>query len=164
MISLIVAMTQNRVIGRDGDMPWRLSADLKRFKKITMGHHLIMGRKTYDSIGRPLPGRTTVVVSRSASYDHPQILAARSLDDAIQRAQSAGDEEIFVTGGAQIYALALPVVDRVYLTQVHAMLDGDTFFPDVDWKAWDLLSQEDHSADNKNDFDYSFLTYQRSNQ
>ena len=161
-ISLIVAMTENRVIGRDGDMPWRLSSDLKRFKRITMGHHILMGRKTYDSIGRPLPGRTTVVISRAATYDDPQIRVARSLDEAIQI--SGADEEIFITGGAQIYELALPQVDRIYLTRIHCELEGDTFFPEVDLEKWELIEQEKHTADEKNNFDYSFLTYQRSNK
>lgn len=159
MISLIVAMTENRVIGRDGDMPWRLSADLKRFKRITMGHHLIMGRKTYESIGRPLPGRTTIVISRSAAYDDPQIKVARSLDEAFRLASN--DDEVFITGGAQIYSLGLAHVDRIYLTQIHCLLDGDTFFPEVDWTQWIELNREDHEANERNHHDFSFITYQR---
>jgi len=162
VISLIVAMTENRVIGRDGDMPWRLSSDLKRFKRITMGHHIVMGRKTYDSIGRLLPGRTTVVISRNATYDDPNIRVARSLEEAIKIA--GNDKEIFITGGAQIYELALPQVERIYLTRIHCELDGDTFFPKVDWEKWNLIEQESHTADEKNTFNYSFLTYQRSNK
>ena len=166
MVSLIVAMTRNRVLGRDGDMPWRLSADLKRFKKITMGHPLIMGRKTFDSIGRPLPGRTTIVVSRSGVIDDPNVAVARGFDEAVQIARdSAGggsdDGEVFITGGAQIYELALPFVERIYLTQIHCTLEGDTFFPELDWGPWELLSQEDHRADERNNYDYSFLIYQR---
>lgn len=160
MISLVVAMTKNRVIGRDGDMPWRLSSDLRRFKRITMGHHLIMGRKTFDSIGRPLPGRTTIVISRSANDDDPNIRVARSIADAIKIA--GDDEEIFITGGAQIYELALPSVDRVYLTQIQCELDGDTYFPNVDWSKWQLIDHEDHLADEKNNHNYSFLTYDRT--
>ena len=157
MLSLIVAMTENRVIGRDGDMPWRLSGDLRRFKRITMGHHLIMGRKTFDSIGRPLPGRTTIVLSREGSYEDPRIRVARSLDEALGMA--ADDEEAFITGGAQIYALALPRVQRIYLTQIHCQLDGDTLFPTVDWSAWQEIGRERHCADEKNSYDYSFITY-----
>lgn len=159
MISIVVAMTENRVIGRDGDMPWRLSADLKRFKQITMGHHLIMGRKTYDSIGRPLPGRTTVVISRSATYDDTRIQVARTLDEAIDIAKN--DSEIFITGGAQIYALALPSVGRIYLTRIHCELEGDTQFPEIEWADWQLVEREDCTADEKNSYDYSFLTYER---
>ena len=107
MLSLIVAMSENDVIGRDGDMPWRISDDLRRFKKITMGHPILMGRKTYDSIGRPLPGRTSIVISRSAIYDDAQVRVARSLEQALDVATEV--EEIFITGGAQIFALALPL-------------------------------------------------------
>ena len=159
MLSLIVAMTENGVIGRDGDMPWRLSADLRRFKQITMGHHMLMGRKTFDSIGRVLPGRTTVVISRSANYDDPNVRVARSLDEALEI--SADDEEVFVVGGAQIYSLALPKVDRLYLTRIHCDLEGDTHFPDVDWDAWKLIDEQRCEADEKNDHNYSFLTYER---
>lgn len=159
MISLIVAMTQNSVIGKDGDMPWRMSDDLRRFKKITMGHHLLMGRKTFDSIGRALPGRTSVVISRSAIYDDPDIRVARSLDEAIEIA--AADDEIFVTGGAQIFELALPKIERIYLTRIHCTLDGDTFFPKVDWERWRLIDEQHGVADAKNQFDYSFQTYDR---
>ena len=159
MVSLIVAMTENRVIGRDGDMPWRLSADLKRFKRITMGHHMIMGRKTFDSIGRTLPGRTTIVLSRAAKYEDPKVKVARSLDEAFSLA--AADNEVFIVGGAQIYELALPRVHRIYLTQVHCTLEGDTLFPEVNWEQWQLVDQEDYPADDKNNHDYSFFTYER---
>lgn len=159
MISLIVAMTENNVIGRGGDMPWRLSNDLRRFKKITMGHYMLMGRKTFDSIGRALPGRTTVVISRSVTYDDPNIRVARSLEQAIALAKE--DDEIFVTGGAQIYAMALPLANRLYLTRIHTELDGDTFFPTIEWKEWKLTDEQRNSADAKNDYDHSFLTYER---
>lgn len=160
MLSLIVAMTENNVIGRDGDMPWRLSADLRRFKSITMGHHMLMGRKTFDSIGRALPGRTTVVISRSATYDDPNVLVARSLDEAIELATD--DEKVFVVGGAQIYSLALPKVDRIYLTRIHVELEGDTFFPKLNWGEWNLIDELRGEADEKNNYDYSFLTYNRT--
>lgn len=160
MVSLIVAMTENRVIGRDGDMPWRLSDDLRRFKRITMGHHIVMGRKTYESIGRPLPGRTSVVISRSANYDHADIRVARSLEEAFSIAKS--DNEVFITGGAQIFALALPRVERIYLTRIHCNLEGDTFFPEVDWTEWQLTEDERHPADERNDHDYSFQLWSRN--
>ena len=160
MVSLIVAMTENNVIGLHGDMPWRLSNDLRRFKRITMGHHMLMGRKTFDSIGQALPGRTTVVISRSATYDDPNIRVARSLEQAIELA--AGDDEIFVTGGAQIYGIALPIADRIHLTRIHVELEGDTFFPDVDWTEWQLTDEQRNRADEKNDYDHSFLTFERT--
>lgn len=159
MLSLIVAMTENGVIGRGGDMPWRMSDDLRRFKRITLGHHIVMGRKTYDSIGRPLPGRTSIVISRQATYADPQVRAARSLDEALQLA--SGDHEVFITGGSQIFAMALPHVDRMYLTRIHCELDGDTHFPDVDWSRWRLIEQQTHRADDRNQYDYSFQTYER---
>ena len=160
MLSLIVAMSENRVIGRDGDLPWRLSADLRRFKRLTMGHHIIMGRLTYDSIGRPLPGRTTVVISRNRNYNDPHIKVARDLEEAIELAPD--DYEVFITGGAQIFSLALPLVQRCYLTLVHTELEGDVLFPEVRWDRWQLTAQERHAADEKNQFNYSFLTYERA--
>ena len=161
MLSIIVALTENNVIGRDGDMPWRLSADLRRYKRITMGHHMIMGRKTFDSIGRALPGRTSVVISRTAAYDDPLIRVARSWDEALQIA--ADDEEIFIVGGGQIFELSLSQsqVDRLYLTRVHCSIEGDTFFPDIQWDQWKLVDEERHQADEKNNYDYSFLTFDR---
>ena len=161
MLSLIVAVSENGVIGNDGGLPWRLSADLRRFRRVTMGHHLIMGRLTYDSLGRPLPGRTSVVISRTASYSDPAIKTARSLEHAIELA--AGDDQPFVTGGAQIFSLALPYVQRLYVTKVHAHVDGDVFFPEPDWTLWQLTESEEHVADEKNQYDYSFQTFQRRN-
>ena len=160
MISCIVAMSENYVIGRDGDMPWRMSADLKRFKRITMGHHMLMGRKTFDSIGRPLPGRTSVVISRTATYDHPQIRVARSLDEALEVA--ANDDEPFITGGEQIFRLAMPLIERIYLTRIHQTIDGDTHFPEVDWQVWELKREEHHRADDKNQYDHTFQIWDRT--
>jgi dihydrofolate reductase len=159
MLSLIVAMTENRVIGLDGDMPWRMSSDLRRFKQITMGHHMIMGRRTFDSIGRALPGRTSIVVSRTVAYDQPHVRVARNLDQALSIA--AGDDQPFVTGGSKIFELAMPLVERIYLTRIHAEVDGDTYFPKVDWSWWKVTHETRHPADDSNDFPYSFLTYDR---
>ena len=159
-------MTKSRVIGRGGGLPWRLSADLKRFKALTMGHHLVMGRKTFESIGRPLPGRTSIVLTRRpASNWTPNaaasdVLAAASLDDALSRA--IGDDEVFVVGGAEIYLLALPRADRIYVTWVDADVPGDTFFPQVDWAQWRLVSEESHAADAKNEYPYRFAVYDRT--
>jgi dihydrofolate reductase len=158
-LSLIVAMSENRVIGRDGDLPWRLSADLKRFKKITMGHHLIMGRKTWDSIGRPLPGRTSVVISRTATIDHEMVRMARSLEEAIEI--SRDDPEPFVTGGGDVFRMALPFVDRLYLTLVHTEIEGDVYFPEMQLSKWKNVDETSHPADEKNEFDYTFRTLER---
>ena len=159
-LSLIVAMSENRAIGRNGGLPWRLSADLRRFKRVTMGHHIIMGRLTYNSIGGPLPGRTSVVISRIENYDLPTVKVARSFREAIEL--TAADGEPFVTGGSQIFALALPFVHRLYVTQVHAHIEGDVFFPEVSRDAWRLIEREAHTADEKNEYDYSFLTFDRT--
>jgi len=159
-LSLIVAMSENRVIGRGGQLPWRLSADLRRFKQLTMGHHLIMGRKTWESIGRPLPGRTSLVISRQPDYRVDGAEVVPNLPQAILRAE--GDDEAFVIGGGEIYQQALPLVGRVYLTMIHASVEGDTRFPELAADQWRVLEQSPiQSADEKNDHDYSFLIYER---
>lgn len=159
-ISLIVAMSDNGVIGREGELPWRLSADLRRFKKLTMGHHIIMGRRTFESIGRLLPGRTPVVVTRQNSYDAGGAFIAGSVDEAIRLA--AADAEVFVCGGAEIYRASLSKIDRIYLTHVHAQVEGDTLFPDFDWSAWRKIEDSRHPADEKNEYDFSFQVYERN--
>ena len=157
--SLIVAMSRNRVIGRDGQLPWRLSADLQRFKRITMGHAIVMGRRTYESIGRPLPGRRSIVVTRQTGYAPPGVETARDPETALRMA--SGDTEAFFIGGAEIYRHALRLVQRMYVTRVHADLPGDTYFPDVDWGQWRLREQTRMPADEKNEFAHSFLIYER---
>jgi len=159
-ISLIVAMSENRVIGNQGQLPWRLSADLKRFKRLTMGHHIIMGRKTFESIGRLLPGRTTVVITRQRDYDAGGALVAHYLDEAMQLAQ--GDDEAFIIGGAEIYRQAMSKVDRIFLTLVHGDVEGDTYLEELDIDRWTRTSDERHSSDEKNEFDYSFRVYERN--
>jgi dihydrofolate reductase len=158
-ISLIVAMSENRVIGREGVLPWRLSADLRRFKRLTMGHTIVMGRKTFESIGRLLPGRTSIVVTRQANYDGRGALVARDLDEAIGLV--ADGDEAFIIGGAEIYRQALPRVERIYLTLVHANVEGDTFFPELQQDQWHLVETERHAADEKNEYDYNFQVLDR---
>ena len=172
MLSLIVAISTNGVIGRGDDLPWRLSADLRRFKRLTMGHHIVMGRKTHESIGRELPGRTSVVVTRSPDYHsnaatdvgavegaNEGIVVVHSLDEAIALAE--GDDETFIIGGAEIYRQALPLAGRLYVTRVHADVDGDVFFPEFDLSRWRLLEEEHHEPDEKNAHPYSFQVYER---
>lgn len=161
MISLIAAVSTNRVIGRDGDLPWRLSADLRHFKRTTMGHHLIIGRATWDELGRPLPGRTMVVVTRNRAFAPEGVLVAHSLAEAL--AAASGDDRPFIGGGGEIYRQALDadVVERMYLTRVHAEVDGDTFFPEVDWDRWLLADRIDHPADEANDHPFSFEIWDR---
>lgn len=157
--SIIVAMTPAGVIGRDGQLPWRLSADLRRFKKLTMGHHIIMGRKTYDSIGRLLPGRHTVVVSRQKDLSIPGAQVAASLPEAMQCARD--DTEVFFVGGQQIYREALGVADRIYLTLVNAQVSGDAYFPELPVHQWQLVEEEPHQADEKNEHQYAFQLWER---
>ncbi|TNF73284.1 MAG: dihydrofolate reductase [Acidobacteria bacterium] len=161
-LSIIVAVAESGVIGRGNDLPWYLPADLKRFKQLTMGHHLLMGRKTFEAIGRALPGRTTVVISRGQPTLPDGVELAGSLDEAVKLAAQADDDEAFVAGGAQIYHLTLPRADRLYLTRIHAAIEGDTRFPDLPESDWTLVSQEDHTPDEKNEYRYSFLVYDRT--
>ena len=162
---MIVAASENDVIGVDGDLPWRLSADLKRFKKLTMGHHIIMGRKTFDSIGRLLPGRTTVIVTRQTGFEFEGAKIANSIESAIEICYRENEGQTdgcpFITGGAEIYRLALPLVTEIQLTRVHTEIEGDTVLPKIDWDQWNLTSQRRHQADEKNSFDYSFEVYDR---
>jgi dihydrofolate reductase len=161
-LAIIVAVAENGVIGRGNDLPWHLSADLKRFKRLTMGHHLLLGRKTFESIGRPLPGRKMVVISRGRPDLPAGVTLADSLHQAIEIAESNGEKEAFVAGGAEIYKLALPQADRVYLTRVCSSFDGDVTFPEFQEADWKLVSREDHEGDAVNPIAYSFLVYDRS--
>jgi dihydrofolate reductase len=160
-VSLIVAVSSNGVIGRDGDLPWHLPADLKHFKRTTMGHHLIIGRRTWEEVGKPLPGRMMVVVTRSRRFTPEGAQVVRSVEQALELA--AADDEPFIGGGSQIYriALARDLVDRIYMTRIHAEVEGDTFFPDFDLDEWELVSEEHHQADGKNEFPCSFMVYER---
>lgn len=162
-VSIIAAVSDNNVIGRHNAIPWHLSTDLKRLKTLTMGHHMLMGRKTFESLGRPLPGRTIVIITHDPSYKPDGVLTAHSLEQAIDLASL--DDEIFVAGGAQIYEQALHRADRMYLTRVHVEVEGDAFFPDFDdVTEWNLVDSEHCEADDKNEYPYSFLTYERAGE
>jgi dihydrofolate reductase len=158
-VSIIAAMSENGVIGHSGRLPWHLADDLKRFKRLTMGHTVVTGRKTWESIGRPLPGRRMVVISRQPNYRPHGAQVVPSLDAALALAELAGDDEAFIIGGAEIYRLALPRADRLYLTRVHADIAGDTYFPDVNWKNWQRIAAEEHGSDGNNEYPFSFETY-----
>lgn len=165
-LALIWAMSRNRVIGRNNALPWHLSEDLKYFKRITMGKPVIMGRKTWESIGRPLPGRTNIVITRNADYVVPEgVQVVNSLDAAIDLSEKIclinGIDEAIVMGGAEIYAQALPKADRLYLTQVHADVHGDAFFPEINLDGWHELGREDFAASGPNPYDYSFVVLER---
>lgn len=159
MRSIIVAFDQQGVIGQRGALPWRLSADLVRFKRLTMGHTLVMGRKTFESIGRPLPGRASIVITRQSTYTHPGVQIAASLDEALQLADK--QREVFVIGGQSIYQLAIPRVDRLYVTRVLADVEGDTWFPEMDWSEWELQETAFQPADDRNQYDSQFEVYCR---
>ena len=161
-VSLIAALADNGVIGKGGALPWHLPADLGRFKRLTMGHHLILGRKTFDSIGRALPGRHMVVLSRGRPRLPAGVRRAASLETALERARAAGDDEAFVAGGAEIYRLALPLADRLYLTRVHAEVAGDVWFPDVEWSRWQRLESEDHAADERHEWPFTVEVWART--
>jgi dihydrofolate reductase len=160
IVSILVAAAENGVIGRDNALPWHLRTDLLRFKKLTMGHHVFMGRKTFDSIGKkPLTGRPTIVITRQAGYEAPGATLAGSIAEAIEI--SRGDTEVFNLGGARIFAQSMGQSDRIYLTRVHANPDGDARFPFIDPREWRLVRSEDHEADEKNDYPFTFEDYER---
>lgn len=161
--SIIVAISDNNVIGKDNALLWRLSADMRFFKEKTTGHHIIMGRKTFESLGnRLLPNRTSIVISRNTDYQLPEGgILATSIENAIAKVKN--ETEAFFIGGEQIYKSALPFVDTLYITRVHHTFDGDAFFPEIDKSQWKLVSSEHHKADEKNEYDYTFETYQRIN-
>jgi len=157
-LSIIVAMARNRVIGIDNTLPWHLPEDLKHFRNLTMGHHIIMGRKTYDSIGRPLPGRTTVIITRDPGYTMDGCLVAHSLDGAVRLCD--GDEEVFFVGGTSLYEQALPLAQRLYVTEIQADYEGDAHFPEFDSAHWRETSRD--SQVSAGGLAYDFVVYERS--
>lgn len=156
---IVVAMAQNRTIGVNNTLPWRCPEDLKHFKALTMGHHMIMGRKTFDSIGKPLPGRTTVVVTRDRNLRIDGCLTAHSLSEAIDAC--TGDQQIFIVGGAEIYAQAMPLADALYLTEIQQDVQGDAHFPEFDRSAWQEVAREVRMQDTPQPLEYHFVTYHR---
>jgi dihydrofolate reductase len=159
-ISLIVAMASNRVIGIDNQLPWHLSADLKRFRQITMGSPIVMGRKTYESIGRPLPGRTNVIISRDPAYKQEGCLVFNDIETAIGSCCQKF-REIFVIGGSELYRSVLPMADALYVTLIHKEFSGDVFFPEIDARQWAEAAREDIDDDPDADFSYSFIKYKK---
>ncbi len=158
-ISVIAAMSRNRIIGRDGALPWHLPTDLARFKSITTGHTVIMGRKTFESVGKPLPNRRTIVITRNNDYQCAGVFVAHSLDEALD--QAAREDEIFILGGEAVYRIALPRADCLYLTIIHATIEGDTYFPTLDFDDWKLVEDERHEADDRHAYAFSFRRYER---
>lgn len=161
LISIIVIADENNGIGKNNQLLCHLPADLKYFKQTTLGHTIVMGRKTFESIGKPLPGRTNIVISRQTDLAIEGCLVLPHLEDAINHAKASGETELFITGGGTIYELTLPLADKVYLTRLHHQFDADTFFPALPGNEWNCIKDERHSQDEKNRYDYSFQVYQR---
>jgi dihydrofolate reductase len=162
MISLIAAVANNMIIGKDGRLPWRLPADMKYFKKITMGHQVIMGRKTFQSLGKPLAGRSNIILTHDSGFSNKECITIYAKDDSYALAEVmmlVGSEETFVIGGAQIYNLFIDHADKLYITHVDADFEGDVVFPRIDHDRWELLSIESHEKDNENPYPYQFAIY-----
>jgi len=164
-LAVIVAAAQNGVIGKNNALPWHLPEDLRYFKRVTMGKPIVMGRKTFESIGRPLPGRTNIVITRAAHWNAEGIKVVHSLDQALALAEEIaridGATELMVIGGAEVYRAALPRADRLYFTEVQAEVEGDARLPDIDWSAWTEVSRERFDASEDNPFPYSFAVFER---
>lgn len=161
IISAIFAISENNVIGKENGLPWHLPADLRYFKKTTLNHPVIMGRKSYESIGRPLPKRTNIIVTRNKAFKAENVRVAHSLPEAFLIAGELQADEVFVIGGADLYLSAMPYCDRIYLTLVHAQVEGDTYMEQPDLSDWKLISEKACRADEKNIYDYTFRVYER---
>ncbi|MEQ6123146.1 dihydrofolate reductase [Pseudotenacibaculum sp. MALMAid0570] len=162
MITIIAAVGNNNELGKNNDLIWHLSADLKRFKKVTTGHTIIMGRNTFESIGKPLPNRRSVIITRNKEYLQEGCVVVHSIEDAIALVER--EEQAFIIGGAQIYkeAIQKDLADNLDITKVHESFDADVFFPEIDSEKWKLTSKEDFKADEKNQYDYSFLSFSKA--
>lgn len=160
MITIIAAIAENNALGKDNQLIWHLPADLKRFKKVTLNHHIIMGRKTFESLGRPLPNRTTIIISRNTNFKADGCIIVNSLQQALEAAKE--DKNPFILGGAEIYKQAIEIADKLDLTFVHHQFKADAFFPEIDKTIWEETSREDFKADKNNNYNYSFVTYIRN--
>lgn len=161
IVSSIVAVTRNGVIGKDNDIPWDLPKDMRYFKKTTMNHHIIMGRKNYEAMGNPLPKRTNIILTRDPFYISSSALVAHSIEEALSIAFDNGEEEAFIIGGGEIYKQSMPYWDRFYITEIEADIEGDVYFPEVDYSEWKLVSEEAHQKDDKNPYNFVFKVYER---
>jgi len=159
MITIIAAIANNRALGMNNKLIWHLPEDLKRFKSVTRGHHVIMGRKTFESLGKPLPNRTSIIITRNKNYNAQACLVVNSLEEALEKAKE--DKNPFILGGSEIYKLAMPIADKLDLTLVHHEFEADAFFPEIDSSIWKESSRQDFKADDKNKYDYSFVTYEK---
>ena len=160
-VSAIAAMSQNRVIGSDNEIPWYLQEDFRFFKRTTLNHHIIMGRKTFESIGKPLPKRTNIVVTKNPFFIASGVITANSIEKALSIASNNGETEAFIIGGGSIYEQSLPFLNKIYLTEVETEISGDTFFPKLDFNTWKASNIMSHKKDNKNDYNFIIKEYQR---
>ncbi|WP_456421715.1 dihydrofolate reductase [Lutibacter sp.] len=159
MITIIAAVAENNALGKDNKLIWHLPADLKRFKKVTANHHIIMGRKTFESLGKPLPNRTNIIVTRNTNFSAQDCIVVNSLQQALKAVEN--DESPFILGGAEIYKQAIKIADKLDITFVHHQFEADVFFPEIDKSIWKEIKREDFKADEKNKYDYSFVTFER---
>ncbi|HEX5001347.1 MAG TPA: dihydrofolate reductase [Bacteroidia bacterium] len=159
MVSLIVAFDKNRLIGRNNELPWHLPADLKHFKEITMGHHMVMGRNTFESIGKPLPGRTSVVITSNPLWIYPGCISAPDLQLALEACE--GEKEVFIIGGARVFRDAIALADKLYVTEIDHQFEGDTWFPEIDRNIWERVESIPHKRDDRNNWDYTFVMYRK---
>lgn len=161
ILSIIVAASENNVIGINNHLPWHLPVDMKYFKDTTMGKPIVMGRKSFEELGRVLPGRPNIMITRKPEYKVEGLHIVSSLEAGIEKAKTFGTEEIFITGGGEIFKIALPIVDRLYLTRVHAEVTGDTYFPEFDPRGWKLVKNERHEKDEKHQYALTFQVWER---
>jgi dihydrofolate reductase len=159
MITIIAAAGENNALGKDNDLVWHLPDDFKRFKKLTSGHHIIMGRKTFESFPKPLPNRTHIVITRQTDYNNENCIVTHNLKDALAFARQ--DEQPFIIGGGEIYKLGLPYAEKIELTRVHGKFEADAFFPELDLNDWELVKEEFHEKDEKHKYAFTYLTYKR---
>jgi len=161
IVSAIVATDLNNAIGKDNQLPWNIPADLKFFKKITIGHPVIMGRKTFESVNKPLPGRLNIVITSNKDWTAESVLTANSLEEALEKATAAHYKEIFIIGGGEIYRQSMAIANRIYLTRVHTEIDGDTFFPELNANEWKMVNATACIADEKNAFDHTIEVWEK---
>ena len=161
IISQIVAISQNRVIGKDNHLPWHMPDDLAYFFRMTIGRHIIIGRKNYEANGKALPNRINIVVTRKKDYIAPGCIVLYNINDAINYARERGEEEVFISGGSEIYKATLEITDRIYLTLIDAEVEGDVYYPEMDMRKWQVVSEKKHKADLRNKYDYTYFIFER---
>lgn len=160
--SIIVAKGNNNVIGKDNDLVWHMPADLKHFKNTTFGHYIIMGRKTFEALKKPLPGRTTIVITRNNNYQAEGCIVVHNIEEAFKIGKDNNQEEVFILGGAEIYRLSMDMADKIYLTEIKASFEGDAFFPEIDYSTWKETKRQEYEPDEKNPYPYAFVELKKN--